>query len=181
MTDETEDLPSGEETTLADMLDEAPVKRARVKKVEAEVRLHPILSNEDFLAAQGAARKAIDKERRAAAMKEVQAQEAQRLRVEEGLTTGITDLDDLVDVQIDLPLWTPSISVNRFPYMHGRAYRVARHIYNSLMEQMQRARRHDDQIEGRSMRESMAYAHRQSANVLNGNTGAAVRDPRFDA
>ncbi len=180
MTDEPEDLPT-DEPTLEAMLSEEPVKKARAARKAAEPakRLHPILSDEDFLAAQAAARKSIDKERRAAAMKEVQAQEAERLRIEEGLTTGVTDRDELVDIQIDLPLFTPSITINRFPFMHGRSYRVPRHQYDTLMEQMHRAHRHDDQTEGRSLRE--VYASKRNT-LLNGNTGVAINAPaRFDA
>lgn len=159
---------------------EKPARKTRqAKAVVEEVRLHKVLSNEDFLAAQALARKKIDKERRVAAMKRVEAEETERLRVEEGLTTGSSEMDELVDIQIDLPEFTNSITVNKFPYMHGRSYRVARHVYNSLMEQIFRARKHDDQTEGKSMRE--AYARKRDT-LINGNTGVAIRAPeRLDA
>lgn len=160
---------------------EKPARKTRQSKAVVEERLHPILSNEDFLRAQAAARTKIDKERRLTAMKAVEAEEAVRLRREEGLTTGLGAADEEVHILMDLPLWTPNITVNGFPFWHARGYDVPRHLYDSLMEQMFRAWRHDDQIDGKSMRETLTRATRRAPNVLDGNTGVALHDDRYDA
>lgn len=179
MTDEPEDEVSADALFGAG---EKPARKTRqAKAVVEEVRLHNVLSNEDFLLAQANARKKIDKERRIAAMKAVAAEEEKRLRREEGLTTGIPGMDDEVHILMDLPEWTPYISLNGFPFWHGRGYDVPRHVYDTLMDQMFRAQRHDDQIDGKSMRETMARANRRSPNVIDGNTGVALHDARYDA
>ena len=87
--------------------DPAP-KKAKASKVEAaieeadaEERLHPILSNDEFRAAQAAARKALDDERKKAARKAVLETETQRLREEEGMVAGGAK-DERVRIALDL-------------------------------------------------------------------------------
>lgn len=148
---------------------------------EQEERLHPILSNEEFLAAQSAARKAIEKERKLLAREAVIEAETQRLRNEEGLTTGIEDEDRIVDVTIDLPPWAPNIAVNfgTQPYWPGRTYQVPLHVARSLQEQMFRAWRHEDQLDGKSLQQKLM---RKRETVINARSGAIANAPRpFDA
>lgn len=162
--------------------DPKPARKTRqAKAVVEEERLHDVLSNEDYRAAQEAARRSIDKERRLAAMNAVKADEMQRIRREEGLTTGNGAMDEEVHILMDLPEWTPYIALNGFPFWHGHGYNVPRHVYDTLMEGMFRAFRHDDQIEGKSLREKMLRAARRAPNVIDGNTGAVFHDERYDA
>lgn len=146
--------------------------------VEA-VSEHPILSAEDVAKARAKAKEKLQAERRAAAMRDVEAQETERLRREEGLTTGISSEDELVWLTIDLPDWSPSINVNGMPYWHGHPYRVPRHVQRTLLEQMQNAWRAHDQTEGKSTAQ-MFQSRRNS--VINGRTGVIDNAPRrFDA
>lgn len=174
MADELEDKTSAEEL----FGDAPPEKKVRAKKAAPveEERLHPILSNDDFRLAQGAARKSIDKERRLAAMQAVKTMELNRLRIEEGLTSGIAEDDALVDILIDLPEWAPNINNNfgQTAYWHGRSYTVSTAIARSLAEQMHRAWRHEDQLDGKSRAQML---HRKRETVINARSGAIANAP----
>lgn len=142
-------------------------------------RLHPILSNKEVLEARDRARKKLDKERREAAMRDVEERELHRLRIEEGITTGITGEDARVWVTIDLPEWAPWVAVNGEPFWHGHTYPVSVSQKRSIDEQMQRSWQAHDQAEGRSKSEQL---RRRRETVLNGQSGTAVNAPRpFDA
>lgn len=150
-----------------------------------EERLHPILSNEEFLAAKEKARKRIEAERKTAAMKAVEAQEVERLKLEDGFTSGSSDLDEIVDVTIDVPPWcaisgaATGIVVNRQPYHHGHTYAVPRHVAHSLRENMFNAWKVDAQVDGKGMIEQYA---RKRNTVINARSGAINNAPsRFDA
>jgi hypothetical protein len=145
-----------------------------------QVRLHPILSNEEVLAARQKARDRLDKERRTAALRDVEERELQRLRVEEGLTSGITEEDALRDITIDLPEWVPGIFINgQKAYYHGFSYKVSTHIFRTLAEQMRECWRTHDQTEGKDFR--LGFRQRRNTN-LNGVTGVIQNAPaRFDA
>lgn len=139
---------------------------------------HPILSAEEVTAAKKRARDVLDKERRAAAMKQVQEEETQRLRREEGLTSGITDEDKLVWITIDLPEWCDRIPVNGLAYFHGHSYQVPLHVYRSLSEQIQNSWRSDDLAEGKSMLQN--FQSRRNTKI-DGANGIIDRAPqRFD-
>ena len=154
-----------------------------------EPRLHPILSNEDFRAAQGKARERIERDRKAAAMKDVEAREVERLKLEDGFSSGIAENDEIVDVTIDVPGWAvisgtaTGLLINGpaggRAYHHGHSYAVPRHIAVSLRESMFNMWRVDNQVEGRDIRQSMM----QKRNTLiNARSGAVANAPaRFDA
>lgn len=151
----------------------------------APERLHPVLSNEEFLAAKAKARTRIDAERKAAAMKAVEAAEVERLKLEDGFTSGSTIMDEIVDVTIDVPPWcaisgaATGIIVNRKPYHHGHTYPVPRHVANSLRENMFHAWRVDAQVDGKGMTEQYA---RKRNTVINARSGVINNAPaRFDA
>lgn len=141
----------------------------------SEERLHPILTNEQVLEARAKARKAIEAQRVAAAMKAEEAKETDRLRNEEGFTSGVDYLDELVSITIDLPRSAPYIMVNGprgSIYWHGVTYpAVPRHVANSLSETMFRLRRAEEQADGKTTDE-MLYKPRNS--VINGRTGVIV-------
>jgi hypothetical protein len=184
MTDEPDDEVTADELFAGDA-PETPVKKTRAKKAapveEDEPRLHPILSNADFRLAQEAARKSIDKERRLAAMQAVKTMELNRLRIEEGLTSGVAEDDALVDILIDLPEWAPNINNNfgQTAYWHGRSYTVSTAVARSLNEQMFRAWRHEDQLDGKSRSQML---HRKRETTISERTGVIRNAPaRFDA
>lgn len=176
MSDETD--PTG---ILGPEPDE-PAKK--VRKAKTEERLHPILTNDEVMAARMLARKSIDAERRAAAMKAIEAEETDRLRYEDGLTTGIGVQDELLDITIDLPPFTPCIMINHGRgggvFWHGKTYHaVPRHIVDTLREQQWRAWRHEDAIDGKSITERLRIPRN---TMINGRTGAVQNAPgRFDA
>lgn len=138
---------------------------------EPKQRLHPILSDKQVLEARAKAREVIEKERVAAAMKDVERQETDRLRREEGLTTGIGMMDEIVDVTIDLPRSALYIMVNGprgSLYWHGHTYSVPRHVANSLSENMFRLWRAEDQADGKSIDQMLM---RKQDSIINGRTG----------
>jgi hypothetical protein len=139
---------------------------------------HPILSAEEVDLARKKARERLDKERRAAAMRQVEDQETDRLRREEGLTSGITDEDKIVWVTIDLPDWCLCIAVNGGAYHHGHSYQVPKHVQRTLAEQMQNAWRANDLSEGKSI--GQQFQSRRNTNI-DGKSGIVDRAPtRFD-
>lgn len=152
------------------------------RKAKEEVRLHPILSNDEYRQAQAKAKSKVEADRKKAAMAAVEAEETQRLRVEEGMTTGIGVCDEIVGVTIDLPPFGTRISINGTHgnhYWHGVTYDVPRHVADTLVEMMGRMRQHEDQVEGRSM---IQHYSRKHDTAINARTGAVSSAPRrFDA
>jgi hypothetical protein len=159
-----------------------PVEPAAKAPRAKEERLHPILSNAEVRAAQERAKTNVLAERKLAAMEDIEKRETERLRIEEGLTTGIADKDEIVNFTVDLPLYADKILVNGplgKAYWHSITYPVPRHIANSLAEQQFRAWRHEDQTEGRSI--AQAY-QRKRDTAINARTGVVSKAPaRFDA
>lgn len=140
---------------------------------------HPILTPEEVAAAKLKARQKIDRERRASALKLVEDQELLRLRIEEGLTTGVDTEDLQVWITIDLPDWSPNVAVNGMPYWHGHSYQVPKHVYRTLAEQIQNAWRANDLSEGKSLAQQF---QKRRDTAINGRTGIADNAPRrFDA
>jgi hypothetical protein len=167
---------------LEALMGDAPAPKPG-RKPKEEARLHPTLSNKDVLEAQARARSRVESDRHKAAMKAVEEEEIQRLRVEEGLTTGIGVQDEIVAVSIDLPPFAACISINGpmgKHYYHGVTYDVPRHVADTLADTMNRMRLHEDQIEGRSL--SQHYS-RKYDTAINARTGAVTRPTRthFDA
>ena len=144
-----------------------------------EPRLHAILSNAEYRDAQEKARLLVLKKKRANAREDVIARETARLMREDGLTTGSSEKDEIVSVLIDLPPFARNVSINGFEYTNGGSYKVPRHVYDTLREQMQRAWAHEDQIEGKSIKEHLARVATRSPNVV-GESGA-FRSDRYDA
>ena len=127
--------------------------------IAVEARLHPILTNEEVLAARVKARKRLDDERRKSALKEVEEIELAALKIAEGMMTG-TEMDEDVTVTVDLPEFSPSLNINGRPYWHGFTYTVPRHVAMSLNEMMFRANRHQElEIEGRKLGEYYRRPH----------------------
>ena len=142
-------MADAKKPTTADDLDDM---LAKAEAAQSEERLHPILTNEQVLKARAKARETVDAQRVAAAMKEEERKETSRLAREEGLTTGIGYLEELVHIAIDLPRSAPCISVNggTRAFWHGHGYDVPRHVANSLSESMYRCWAAEEQADGKS-------------------------------
>lgn len=138
-------------------------------------RLHPILSDEEVLAARAKARDKIDAERKKAAAKAVEDEETQRLRVQEGLTTGIGLKDEIVGITIDLPEYADKIVINSVPYHHRHTYQVPRHMADSIRETMDRAWKHEDEVKGNSL--TSHYGAARQAHIT--ATGAVQQNPKL--
>ena len=143
----------------------------------ADERLHPILTNEQFRKAQERARESVLAEKIAAAAKDVEEREKVRLKMEEGLTTGIGHQDEIVEIAIDLPPYATHILINGpmgKAYWHGQTATVPRHVADTLNEIMHNMWRHEDQTEGRSIMQM--YGRRRDTR-LNAKTGALANAP----
>lgn len=179
MTDETDPFADKPAEDPKPLQAEPATRKVRAKAEEAP-RLHAILSNDEVARARAKARERIEGERKLAALRAVEDEEVNRLRVEEGLTTGDSAMDELVDITINLPPYTPNILINggthRSVYWHGVTYHgVPRHIYDTLMEQMWRCENQEQQVDGKSLADRM---RRKRDTRLNANTGAVFNAPR---
>jgi hypothetical protein len=108
-----------------------------------EERLHPILTNEEVRKAKEKARAKIEAASRAAAMKAIEDQEVERLRVEEGMVTGAGVKDEIVNLLIELAPFADRIIFNQKVYLHARTYPVPRHVADSLREVCWRTKVHE--------------------------------------
>lgn len=148
---------------------------------EAEdVQLDPtgLLSNDEVLQARAQARASVLAERKLKAMAEIEKAETERLRIEEGFVTGIGAMDEIVNITIDLAPYTEKISINGplgQHYYNGRTYPVPRHVANSLVEQMHRSWRHEDQVDGKNLTQTYA---RKRDTAINARTSAVSNAPR---
>lgn len=150
-----------------------------LEPAETPASAHPILSAEEVDAARAKARKRIENERKVSAMRQIEDQETERLRREEGLVSGISGEDVMVWVTIDLPPEAASIAINGEAYHHGHSYPVPKHVQRSLAEQMQASWRSHDLADGKST--SQMFQGRRNSKV-DGKTGIVDNAPRrFDA
>lgn len=141
---------------------------------EEEVRLHPILSNAEYLAAQERAAKRVEEDARKEAVKHVEQEAYDRMRGKKGLRTGDPRKDELVSLTLDLPEFTDRITINHFAYMHGGTYTVPRHVADSLREIQSRAWDHDNEINGKGI----ADRARLPRNTLIGANGGVINGPQ---
>lgn len=145
-----------------------------------EVRLHPVLTNAEFLAAQESGRKKFEDERKKAALKAVSDQALADLRYESNLRTGDGVKDEMVDVTIDLAEHSDNIKLDGRQYWHGRTYPVPRHVADTLRDIMARGWNHQDEVDGKNLADRHR-ANRQIATIskhapggktISGSTGA---------
>lgn len=154
--------------TVDEPIDAADFLGVSEAEVPDTIRLHPILTNEEYREAQAKARVRLDKERKVAAIRDVEERETMRLRVEEGLTSGITAEDELVWITIDVPDWVPWCAINGQAYHHGHSYQVPTHVARSLKEQMQNCQRTHDLADGKS---TMDMYRARRTPVIDGKSG----------
>jgi hypothetical protein len=137
-----------------------------------EVRLHPILSNEDVLAIRALARKELDAERRKNAKAALLEQEKKRLQQEEGLVTADGVRNEMVRITLDLAEHQPFLAVNNTVYYPGFPYKVPRHVADQLREMQSRGWNHQNEVEGKGMRERFRRPYNTGLSPLAGTTGA---------
>lgn len=119
----------------------------------------PLFSAKELEAIKAQAKAEVIADKKAAAKKDMLAAEKKRLQREEGLTTGNSHMDEIVNVTIDLAPYADSIRVNGTPYWHGHSYPVPRHIAVSLQETMFQTWKHQGTIKGESLSEFYAKQH----------------------
>lgn len=142
-----------------------------------EVRLHPILSNEEVLAVRALARKELDAERRKNAKVALLEQEKRRLQQEEGLVTADGVRNEMVRITLDLAEHQPFLAVNNTVYYPGFPYKVPRHVADQLREMQSRGWAHQNEIEGKGMRERFRRPYNTGLSPIAGLSNA----PRTNA
>lgn len=119
----------------------------------------PLFTEKELAAIKADARAEIMADKKKAAKAQLLAAEKDRLRREEGLTTGNSHADEIVNIRIDLAPFAANVLVNGQAYWHGRMYPVPRHVANSLQETMFNTWKHQGTIKGESLTEFYAKKH----------------------
>jgi len=151
----------------------APAKLVKPAIIDEDA---PILSAVEIADIKARAKQNILKAKKKDAEAALLEQETQRLRIEEGFTTGNSHLDEIVNITIDLAQFAPSILINNQPYHHGRNYSVPRHVADTLREVMFRTWGHQADIDGKS--KSAFYAEKHVAELFKPSTKGAVVSAR---
>ena len=134
-----------------------------------EARLHPLLTNAEFRAAEKKAKDRLLKEQKTAAMAAVEKETLEAIRGREGLVTGDAAKDELIDVHLDLYEGADHIMLSGVRYDHGRTRRVPRHIADTLREIAARGHNHQTELDGKGI---AGRQTRQGNTTLNARTGA---------
>ena len=146
--------------TDADLLDEddgaaprpvADLSDALEAAEDESVRLHPILSNKEYRAAEAKALARIEREDKATAAKMVEEALVEKVRGKKGLVTGNPILDEQVEIHLDLAEYTDRITINGVSYMHNGTYTVPRHVANTLREMQSRTWIHQNELDGKGI------------------------------
>lgn len=162
-----------EDDEPVDLLGEGPDLASALEDAD-EVRLHPILTNAEFRAAQKKAEDRIAKENRAAAMKAVEEATVEAIRGKAGLITGDLVRDELVDVYLDLYEGSDHIMLSGTRYDHGRLHTVPRHVADTLREIASRGHNHQNELDGKGI---AARPARQVGTVISAKTLAVTQVP----
>jgi hypothetical protein len=156
-----------EEFAAAVEAEQKKVRKPRAEKVEAPVSA--ALSEEDIEGAKAKAREEVRAELKRKALKEVMEAEKEKLRREAAGETGDHYKDEIVSCTIDLAEHSSHIMLDMNRYDHGYTYKVRRSVAETLREIMQRTHQHQDQIEGRSLTDSLRRARNTRFNGSTGN------------
>lgn len=159
-------MPDEPEVTAADLLDLDDETAPRPPAVtladaleDSEGRLHPILSNAEFRAAEQKALDRLLKEDKTAAAKAVEDELIEKIRGKKGLVTGNPALDEPVEITLDLAEYTDHLKINGTIYMHLGTYTVPRHVANTLREMQSRSHNHQTELDGKGISEKMRKPH----------------------
>lgn len=120
--------------------------RNRVASLKAA---YPLLTEEEILDALGDVKAEVLAKRKEAMIKRLMAEERTRLRREEGMTVGVSALDELVDKVIDCADWQNPIRMNFMEYHKGRSYPMPRHMANQIAEMEQWGRKLQRELDGK--------------------------------
>lgn len=120
---------------------------------------HPLFTTKELDEIKAAARAEVMADKKKAAKKMMMEEEKIRLQREEGLTTGNSHMDEMMTLTIDLAPFSDRVLVNQQPYWHGKQYTVPRHVAESLRETMFRTWQHQNEIDGKGLREFYAKQH----------------------
>ena len=178
-----EPIEAQEPATLADLGCAAPTEDDFVAE---------ILTSEEIEAAKEAGRKRYRDEERAKAKKAALDAAYDEARREAGAMPADEDearaLHELVQVRVMLPtlrkpiggeLPPEPIIIDQRVFVSGRTYTVERHVAVFLVSMMDLARRHINQVDGRSR---TYYAQEQGTMIYQGGTAAGgPTGPSFDA
>jgi hypothetical protein len=133
---------------------------------------HPILTPQEVEEAKAEARAKIEAQRKKQAKARIIEEETQRLKTEDGLTTGDGVKDQMVRIALDLAPHTPYIAINSVPYYHGNTYVVPRHVADTLREAQQRGWRHQDEIDGKSLTQHYQRVRQSTVSAVKGVNNA---------
>ena len=144
----------------------------RVRELKAS---YPHLSDADILESLKEARAEVEEKRRQAAMDRIRAAERSRLRREEGLTVGVAQLDEMVNLMVELEDWQNPVTLNGQPYYNGVEYPLPRHVAHQIAETMQWGRRLQRELDGK---DSLTEFYRKSTatkfSAIRGTTRQGV-------
>lgn len=125
------------------------------------------------------ARADVEETRKENARKMFLREEKERLRQEEGLTTGSRTKDEMVSIVLDLAEHSNRIILANRAYYHGQIYTVPRHIADTLREVMFRGWKHQAEIDGEDRQQ---FYQRQRLTKVSMVGGKETNAPsRFDA
>lgn len=123
---------------------------------------HPLFTAKELAAIKAEAKAKVLADKKADLRKKLMEEETRRLRLEEGYTTGNSHMDEIMTITVDLAPYANKILVNGQAFWHGTSYTVPRHVAESLRETMFRSWQHQNEIDGKGMREFYAKQHVQN-------------------
>lgn len=131
---------------------------------------HAILTDAQIDDRRTAAEAKLFKEQQESALKAIETEHLQKLRMERGMVVGGRN-DDMVTITLDLAEHSACLMTNGRPYWHGATYTVPRHVADDLRSRMFMGWRHQNDIDGKSL--SQFYQrHRNTTVSPKGVTGA---------
>lgn len=128
--------------------DKAASKPAR--SISSQTVTEGVLSKDEVEAVRAQAREEILKQKKVNAKKRLLEEEKSRLQREEGLTTGSSHKDQMVNITIDVAEYTDRITLNGKTYFQGRTYAVQRHVAESIRDIMFHTHEHQNEVDGKS-------------------------------
>ena len=108
------------------------------------------LTPQEIEEAREAARARVMAKRKLQFKDQIAKEEELKLEAELGQIVLSGEKSDLVQITIDLPEFAPHVTLNSRAFWHGQAYRVPRHVYDTLRDVCARAWDHQREIDGKS-------------------------------
>lgn len=126
---------------------------ADLSEIEVPPEYEGVLDAQDVAEVRKEAVEALKAKHRKQARKDLLAKATAELEREAALAAQRgTARGDMVDLTIDLAPYTPDIKLDGVSYPHGKAVRVPRKVYNTLIEIQQRTWQHEGTLHGASDR-----------------------------